>query len=108
LNENTTIDKHLIRKLANTADVCEALLAVHQQQYGSWKSLIEGNEHWFKNSLNSLEGNSDNPAALNSMRDALGRLRNSGKEISDDLVVKNDKLIERVIQLFKVLTCFDC
>ena len=44
-----------------------------------------------------------NPAVLNTMREALERLGRSGKEISDDLVVKNDKLIERVVQLLILL-----
>lgn len=69
---------------------------VHQQQYRSWQSLIGENEAWLKSPVN-LERGSDNPAALSDMREALERLEKSGKEISDDLVVKNDKLIERVI-----------
>jgi hypothetical protein len=78
LNENATIDKHFIRKLVNTADVCEALLAVHQHQYGSWKSLIEGNENWLGNSSTDGQGSAD-LGVLNSMRDALERLGKSGR-----------------------------
>ena len=69
---------------------------VHQQQYESWRSLIGGNEDWLRSPVN-LELGSGNPAALTDMKEALARLEKSGKEISDDLVVKNDKLIERVI-----------
>ena len=39
-----------------------------------------------------------NPAVLNTMREALERLGRSGKEISDDLVVKND-----IVQLLILL-----
>ena len=78
---------------------------VHQKQYGSWKSLIRANEGWIK----SFGDPGENPglgesAALSSMAHALEILEKSGKEISDDLVVKTDKLIERVIRL-RVLVC---
>ena len=79
---------------------------MHQQQYDSWRSLIRENEDWLGSPVNSERGSSF--AALSNMRDALKMLGRSGKDISDDLVVKNDKLIERVIQLkFLVLSCPD-
>lgn len=100
MKENAAIDKDLIRKLAKTADVCQELLMVHKKQYGSWKFLIGENESWFKSSLNSGENSgSGESTVLSSMVDALEILGRSGDEISDDLVVKNDKLIERVTLL---------
>ena len=79
---------------------------MHQQQYDSWRSLIRENEDWLRSPVNLERGSSF--AVLSNMRDALKMLGRSGKEISDDLVVKNDKLIERVIQLkFLVLSCPD-
>ena len=80
---------------------------VQQQQYESWRSLIEENEDWLR-SLVNLERGSENPTALKNMREALERLGRVGKEISDDLVVKNDKLIQRVTQFqVLVLSYFD-
>ena len=109
LNKDATIDRTLVRKLANTADACEELLTVHQQQYGSWESLIElikENKDWLiRSALESSEGGSA-AAVLDTMEKDLGRLGRSGKEISDNLVVKNDKLIQRVIQL-PILLHFD-
>ena len=58
---------------------------VHQQQYESWRSLIEENEDWLRSPVN-LERGLGNPAALIDMKEALARLEKSGKEISDDLV----------------------
>ena len=80
---------------------------VQQQQYESWRSLIEESEDWLR-SLVNLERGSENPTALKNMREALERLGRVGKEISDDLVVKNDKLIQRVTQFqVLVLSYFD-
>ena len=109
LNKNATIDRNLVRKLVNTADACEELLAVHQQQYGSWGSLIEvikENKAWLTRSPVNSEGVSADPATLDTMEKSLERLGRNGKVISDDLVVKNDKLIERVTQL-PILSSFD-
>ena len=70
---------------------------IHQKQYGSWKFLIGENESWLKSSVNLGENSgSGESTVFSSMVDALDILGKSGKEISDDLVVKNDKLIERV------------
>lgn len=70
---------------------------IHQKQYGSWKFLIGENEGWFKSSVNLGENpGSGESNVFSSMADALEILGKSGKEISDDLVVKNNKLIERV------------
>lgn len=96
---------HLIRKLYKTADICKELLVVHQQQYESWGYLIGENEDWLRSPVN-LEIGSDNPAALTDIREALERLEKSGKEISDCLMVKNDKLIKGVIQ-FRIPIYFD-
>ena len=106
LNKDATRDRGLIRRLVNTANVCEELCAVHQQQFGDWESLvglIGENEDWLTTSPLNLKRWSGNPAVLNTMREALERLGRSGKQISDDLVRKNDKLIERVIQLLILL-----
>ena len=91
LNENATINKDFIRKLAKTADVCEELLMEHQKQYGSWQDLINKCEAVLAGHLPSVRSSD--------MRNALAELWRRGQKISDDLVVKNDKLIERVIRL---------
>ena len=82
---------------------------MHQRQYGSWESLIElikENEAWLTRSPVNPEGVSADSTILDTMGKSLERLGRNGKVISDDLVVKNDKLIERVTQL-PILSHFD-
>lgn len=73
---------------------------IHQKQYESWKILIGEIQGWLETWI-KLEENpeSGESTAFRIMKGALEVLAKSGKELSEDLVVKNDKLIERVIQL---------
>jgi hypothetical protein len=74
---------------------------VHQQQYESLKQLGE-NQHLFKSPTNEPQAEADGgdlalAHRLKDLEKVMERLRVSGKEISDELVRKTDRLIERVI-----------
>lgn len=80
------------------------LLTERRQQHEDWKSLIEllgKKEERPTRFPVDLKRRPCNSAFLDTvgLEEALDKLGRNGKEIPDDLVVKNDKLIERVIQL---------
>lgn len=104
LTEGDEIERELVRRLFQTAEIWENLRELHHQQMDSLKFLKtkEGNEAWFRDTKFAIVAHVDNNAAneldegFERLQEALKRLETIGIVISENLVKETTALISKV------------